>query len=819
MKHAARMRARALAAQGCAVALSIVLCAGLVPAMAFAVADEDDGALAPAPETVTEGEPAEAETSLDLAASEQAAAVLGDAQQGSDSHSDGDGDGDGDADADGDAGGNASASGASANSVGADGADRPESQNASAAGSANDAAGADDPKAAAQQDEIVVSVKITGVTPHEADEPFSADTWIPLIEVPVSSDKDVTAWDVFTRVLDEAEYTYKAEGYYYPFSITTPDGYELAATTSEPWSYWSFLVNDEYASVGADEYVVKDGDVLELVYVDGSGVAQPEGEVTTNPSTEHPDLGAQWNGYAGGSAGSVVNDAATVTEDASLQWKHSLLTDGERAAGASCAYSDPLVIGGKIYVVSGSSTYDAANNWAETKSLARLSVVDPATGKTEREVTLARGLDSQCRIVYADGVLVVPLTGGYVQALSASTLETMWVVDAIDGAQNISSLTVSDGYVYVATADSFNVDYTAAAGTVRRINLYTGALAGAVANSEAGYYWAGGIASNGCYVVGDDAGWVVAFSSDLSREVSRVKLSASVRSTIVAYDGFLYATTSDGVLHKLALSAAGALSEVASVGFAASSTSTPTIAGGLAFVGGSTASYGGVLAVVDVDSMTVKHLVDSYVNADGATVPLPGDVKSAPLVSVQNGGAWAYFTCNSLPGGLYAYKAGSAAASLLHVPDGQDQNYSMSSAFAGPNGVLYYINDSGNLFALAAAAGQTGGSGAGTVPGGAPVGATPASGAVQQGGARVAPVLLAAGSAQGDAPASADAGAATARAGVSDAGGVSAAAAPVAQQGGAPWLAVAGLTLGVCLLAGVGCTGVLLARRARKGVR
>ena len=805
MTHAARMRARALAAQGCAVALSIVLCAGLVPAMAFAAADEDDGAVVPAPEVVTEGEPAETETSLGLAVSEQAAAALDDAQQGSDSHADGDGS----------VGGNASVSGVIANSVSADGADQPENQNASAAGSANDAAGADDPKAAAQQDEIVVSVKITGVTPHEADEPFSADTWIPLIEVPVSSDEDVTAWDVFTRVLDEAKYTYKAEGYYYPFSIATPDGYELAATTSEPWSYWSFLVNDEYASVGADEYVVKDGDLLELVYVDGSGVAQPEGEVTTNPSTEHPDLGAQWNGYAGGSAGSVVNDAATVTEDASLQWKHSLLTDEERTAGASCAYSDPLVIGGKIYVVSGSSTYDAANNWAETKSLARLSVVDPATGKTEREVTLARGLDSQCRIAYADGVLVVPLTGGYVQALSASTLETMWVVDAIDGAQNISSLTVSDGYVYVATADSFNVDYTAAAGTVRRLNLYTGALAGTVANSEAGYYWAGGIASNGCYVVGDDAGWVVAFSSDLSREVSRVRLSASVRSTITAYDGFLYATTSDGALHKLALSAAGALSEVASVNFAASSTSTPTIAGGLAFVGGSTASYGGVLAVVDVGSMTVKHLVDSYVNVDGATVPLPGDVKSAPLVSVQNGDAWAYFTCNSLPGGLYAYEAGSTAASLLYVPDGQDQNYSMSSAFAGPDGVLYYINDSGNLFALAAAAGQTGGSGAGAVPGGAPVG-----GAVQQGGARVVPVLLAAGSAQGDASASADADAAAARAGVSDAGGVSAAAAaPVAQQGGAPWLAVAGLTLGVCLLAGVGCTGVLLARRARKGVR
>ena len=37
---------------------------------------------------------------------------------------------------------------------------------------------------------------------------------------------------------------------------------------------------------------------------------------------------------------------------------------------------------------------------------------------------------------------------------------------------------------------------------------------------------------------------------------------------------------------------------------------------------------------------------------------------------------------------------------MMYLPDAADQNYSMSSVFAGADGTLYYINDSGTLFAL-----------------------------------------------------------------------------------------------------------------------
>lgn len=556
--------------------------------------------------------------------------------------------------------------------------------------------------AATDAETFTVSVKVTGVAEHDEGETSVAETWLPLTEVEVAADGETTAWDVFAQALDAAGYSYVVEGWYCPYSITDPSGHTLASTSSEPYCYWSFMLNGDYASVGASDYVLAAGDRIELVYVDGAGTTTPAGDVDTNPDADHPEMPSDWNGFGNGGGGAVVEGVNTPTENADTAWKDSLLTDDERASMASLAASDPLIINGKIYVVSSSAVYETEPPYAATKSLARLTVINAATGAREREVTLARTLDSVCRPVYADGILVIPLAGGYLQAVSASTLETLWVVDGTEGAQSISSLTVSDGYVYIATADALGENYLATAGTIRRVNLYTGALAGATANETAGYYWAGGIMYNGFYLVGDDAGMVHVFAGDLSHEAASVALEASVRSTLVAHEGFVYAVTTDGVLHKLSVSTDGAASEVARVNFAASSTSTPTMAGGKAFVGGSTTSYTGLLAVVDLASMSLETAVGAYTDATGAEVALPGDVKSVPLVSVQESGTYAYFTCNNLPGGLYCYKLGAEGASMLYTPDAADQNYSMTSAFAGPDGTLYYINDSGNLFALTA---------------------------------------------------------------------------------------------------------------------
>ena len=122
-------------------------------------------------------------------------------------------------------------------------------------------------------------------------------------------------------------------------------------------------------------------------------------------------------------------------------------------------------------------------------------------------------------------------------------------------------------------------------------------------------------------------------------------------------------------------------------------------------MGGSLSNYKGVLAVIDLDTMTATQVT----KADGTE--LPAAIQGTPLVSMQGGRTYVYFTYNGATasrsayasgGGVYVYRAGDAQASLLYDPTDDLANYCMASVIAGPDGTLYYTNDSGHLFALRA---------------------------------------------------------------------------------------------------------------------
>lgn len=683
---------------------------------------------------------------------------------------------------------------------------------------------------------VTASLQVIGV-----DDEGKPQTWLPLVQATVpegSTAADLTEM-LFKRYGISANSRIETWGWSLN-SITDPNDPTRSLGYNEATgAYWAFFVNGGYAESGAGSTVVQPGDTITWCYT-ASSITMPEGDVALNPDAEHPDIGSSWPGFADGGSGAVVEGVDTPTGSGSTAWKHSLLTDDERASYASSAASDPIIANGKIYLVCGSSTYDANNNWAETKSLGRLEVINASTGAVERSITLARGLDSTCRPVYSDGIIVIPLVGGYLQAVSASTLETIWTVDAIEGAQCISTLTVSDGCVYVATADSLGSNggvYYAESGTLRCVNLYTGALVGALASDSAGYYWAGGISAKGYFVIGDDAGEVVVYSSDLSQRLSSTKLSAYVHSSLVQADGYIYAVTADGVLYKLALSDSGVVSEEAACQFAGSSTSTPAIVNGVAYAGGSR-DGSGVLATIDLGSMSVKASVNSYTDgSDDSTIKLPGDVKSAPLVSVRADGTYIYFTSNGLPGGIYSYRVGDKGASLLFEPEESDRNYSISSVVCGPDGTLYFTNDSGNLFAVRAENSDVpdsdgGNSNAGNAngPAGGNGGSENGSGSKTGSGSQATRTSLRTSGAVSPAarPVSADGSTdasassdeqgeavETASASSSSASAASAAASRTeVERGGIPqWAPAAGIVVGVCGLAAIGAYLTTLRKR------
>lgn len=511
-------------------------------------------------------------------------------------------------------------------------------------------------------------------------------------------------------------------------TITSPYTGEKLGWDQATGKYWQLFVNGTASDVGASSVFLKTGDVITWAY-SAYGSSVPEvSPVTPQPDAERPDWDSVWPGFASGSN----TTAPTPTDEVKESW----VTQIKDSADWATNVSDPIYVGDYVYIAAGS----------------KLLQLNAKTGETEREGTLVAPINSIARMVYVDGRIIVPLSGGRLQALTADRLVTLWMTPALSATaqgdqQSLSTLTLGDGCVYFGTAVAdWSVTY---GGSLVCVDIQTGKVLWFQENSEKGYYWSGAALAGSYVVVGDDAGAVIARDAKTGAEVSRVDVGASVRSTVVTSDGgkTLFVVSMDGVLHRLSLSDAGILSETGKVKFAKTSTSTPTISGGKLFVGGQSETftqvskwvkaYYGVLAVIDAESLSVSEVstIDGHAFVgDTNGQATSAEVKSAPVVSVQNGETYVYFTANCNPGGVYCYRLGDTDASLIYTPDADHQNYCMASITVGPDGTLYYVNDSGALFAIGSAATEGGDQGGdGDTGGGSDTGDTD-SGSADNGG-------------------------------------------------------------------------------------
>lgn len=557
---------------------------------------------------------------------------------------------------------------------------------------------------------IAVTAKVTGVSASDAGGNYTEQSVVPLTELTLPADEDTTAESVLEQLMAAAGCTNLEANAWGLTSATMPDGRVLSTTSAAPYSYWSFFVNNGYASVGAPSYYLKNGDCVEFRYVKGDGTQKPSTAPATNPGTEHPDVDTAWNGFANGGSGSATDALTPTTKTDTPSWALNLLTEEQQKAGASASASDPIVANGKVYLVTGASV------WGGKTWNAVLNEIDPETGSVLRSLELGSSMDTTCRPVIAQGIILIPLSGGYLQAVSAKTFETLWYSDAFTK-QNLSSLTVDGDYVYINTLDYWSGNGNDVQnGTVRRINIHTGAIAGSASVADGGYYWSGGLMVNGYYVVGGDYGQVRVYSADLSKLVGSIKLSGgNIRSALTVHDGYIYAVTrDDGTLHKLTIGSDGSITEAAKVQFAAYSTSTPVFSGKYAFIGGTTvnnwkakakakAKAKGLLSIIDLSDMSVKQIT----KADGEELGF--ESKGTPLVSTHDGETYVYFTLNGAKGnwpnyttggGVYMYKLGDAEATEVFVPGSGYANYCMASVVCDQFGNLYYTNDSGHLFCV-----------------------------------------------------------------------------------------------------------------------
>lgn len=474
---------------------------------------------------------------------------------------------------------------------------------------------------------------------------------------------------------------------WYLSSITSP--YNSALTlgwNQSSGKYWRLFINGKPSLSFASEYRVKSGDVISWYYSSESEGSLPDNSVVIKPDASRPSYDSSWSGFG---SGAVVN-RPTPTESAEMSWSY-------RYAESATGVSDPLIINGDLYLV----------------VAGELQKLDAKTGTLKAKTNIGGSISYLCRPVYSAGILIVPTDGGGLAAFTADALICVWKVKAqsvgTEGSayQALSSLTVNGDRVYAAFT-AVGAGGIGVRGVLVCVDTVTGTIlwekptGEGSTSSPAGYYWAGAVASGSDIIIGDESGTLSLIDGSSGALKSSVSLGASCRAGVVALPNRsrqgsvseYVATTTDGTLHKIARRG-NTLSLESSVSFAKKSTSTPVVSGGNVFVCGLDDGGYGTLSVITAEGMSVERTVRGG----------KGEAQSAPLVSVQGDGTYAYFTCNGLPGSVYGYRLGDTSAYVLFTPPADQQQFCAASIVADEWGNLYYTNDSGSLFALSGKAG------------------------------------------------------------------------------------------------------------------
>lgn len=539
------------------------------------------------------------------------------------------------------------------------------------------------------QEQAQVSAKVAFYGPVEKDGSTVLGAWCTADEW--TGEAGGTAADATIAALEEngLDATYDPDGAYgfYLESIVGPDGVDRG-WDPETGSFWSLYVNGEASSVGASGAVLEDGDVVSWVYCNGSSVMPSvfDGESAL------PSFDAQWGNNGGSAAGAASSALPTMTKSSKLAWKQTL---ADTTTGASASVSDLLVVDGLVYSAACTTKWGQADDgsWTSDSTNAVLRAFDAESGSLVREVTLPSSIDSSaCRLAYSDGVIAVPLAGGSVVGVAADTLAVRWYVPAeLENAQSLNTVGV-DGGRFVASYSQLDDSWKACASRTVCIDAKTGDVEWTIADDADGMYWGGFAFVGGFAVMGTDAGLLKTVDMKSGAVVDQMNVGASVRSTPVAYgDSDVVFVANDGVLHKVEVSATGKLGMTSKVTFAASSTCTPSILGTTAVVGGATADYKGVVASVDLDSMTVA-----------SSWNVAAEVKGRPVVAAAfDGTPCAYFACNAQPGTLYGVELAEGSEPFaVCTPEGADSNWCMASPVSDNAGRLFYTNDAGVLFAV-----------------------------------------------------------------------------------------------------------------------
>lgn len=512
----------------------------------------------------------------------------------------------------------------------------------------------------------------------------------------VSLPEGSTAQDLIETVLKAKGIDYKASQSGAYWSITSPFEDKSYGYDGATGKYWHLYINGESSSLCANQVTLKSGDKVTFAYTTEKSPMPDPDKIVVDPSATTPNWDAEWAGYGNSGNGSTVTDAKTPAQAAGLKWAFDWKAESGQQY-ANC--SEPVIANGFVYI--------ATEN--------ELIKIDSSTGKKVASAPLASKVSYTSRPIYTNGLIIVPLNGGAVQAITADKLICKWLSPGLTDLTQSSCTVVSDGeYVYVGSVDiSYDENYNATYGngSFMRIKIATGEVSWQNIDASEGYYWTGAALTDKYAIVPTSAGTLKCIDKTTGDVVSTMKLGALANADCVAdpsNGSTFYQMTHDGKLHVISLSAKGVLSEQKTVDLGLTNNlSAPAVSGDNLIVGGQTAT-GSALALYNLKTGKTTMVAA----ADGKALPAGlNGIAATPLVSVQGGKTYVYFTVNSADskdyvnysagGGVYRYTLGDAEATQIYDAAGHYQHCD-SPVIADASGNLYYINDSGTLFKLGA---------------------------------------------------------------------------------------------------------------------
>lgn len=472
--------------------------------------------------------------------------------------------------------------------------------------------------------------------------------------------------------------------------VTVHDASGIAVPATEPGVYSALF------SQGGYTYTV-----TRYGYVAQTGEAPTTGGTLTVSLVEAAESGieetsAAWENFRNSDTNMAITDVETPrsADEASLLWSAKLGT------GWSLAPSVQIIVDDSLIVLAGKAIYK----------------LDLTTGEVLQQGDLVGATNfGYTPPTYAEGMIFCPLENGTIQAINATTLESVWVYHDSRKGQSLTPITYANGYIYTGFWCGTNklanyvclsvTDEDPTQGTEEKIATWK-------VTGSSGYYWAGSVVVGDAVIFGSDAvndtSKVCSFNRFTGELISSIDLTnlGNQRSSM-AYDTesgrvfFTVSTDSNGWLCSLAVNpTTGELSDFKSSSIGAKSTSTPVVYKGYVYFGSGKMWEGGSGGAFEIANASTLESVKSV---DMLGYPQCSMLLSTAFEAVEDM-LYFYSTYNSEPGGISLIKVKASDPTQtelveLYDADGFSQ-YCITSIICTEDGTLYYKNDSGNVLAV-----------------------------------------------------------------------------------------------------------------------